>query len=83
MGDILIRDVDEQVVSRLKSKARINGTSLQAEAREALIRGSPVSGEERTAIFTKLDRLWADGPPPILSGAEVVREVRDEGETWF
>lgn len=82
MGDILIRVVDDDVVRRLKSKAEINGTSLQTEARKALAHGSPFSPTERAEVFAELDRLWARRPELAISGAEIVPEVREEGETW-
>lgn len=80
MGDILIRDVEDDVVQRLKSKADINGTSLQVEARRALSRGSPLSPDERMAVFAELDTLWGDRLPVDVSGADIVREVREESE---
>lgn len=78
MGDILIRDVDEQVVHRLKSRAKLNGTSLQAEAREALATGASLAADERRRLFDDLDQLWGDRPKSTIGGAEIMREVRDE-----
>lgn len=80
MGDILIRDVDDAIVRRLKSKAEVNGTSLQAEARKALVYGSPLSAEERYKVFAELDRAWGGEGQRQVEGAELVREVREEGE---
>jgi len=37
MVDILIRNVDESVARRLKDKAKARGTSLNEEARAALV----------------------------------------------
>ncbi len=76
MGDILIRNVDEELVGRLKFKAELNGTSLQHEASEALRKGAPMSPEERRALFDKWEREGM--PQGRTSGADMVRAVRDE-----
>ena len=79
MGDLLIRDVDDQLIRTLKSKAEINGTSLQHEAKRALSRGAPLGKEEKSALFAELDRLWGERPPSA-GGAVVVREMREESD---
>jgi antitoxin FitA len=40
MAQILIRNVDERVKARIKRRARRNGRSMEAEAREILTNGS-------------------------------------------
>lgn len=82
MGDLLIRNVGDHIVQQLKSRAEINGTSLQAEATKALEQGAPLSPDEVRAVFEGLDRAWGARPPAAISGAEIVREVRDESEPW-
>lgn len=81
MGNLLIRDVEEAVVRRLKLKAELNGTSLQHEASLALRRGAPLAGADRRALFEKFER--DHGFPKVkISGAEIVREIRDEADDW-
>jgi plasmid stability protein len=77
MSDLLIRDVDERLVRTLKCKAEINGTSLQQEAKKALTRGAPLTGDERRRI---LEEFHARAPAPKLpfSTAEIVRKMREE-----
>ena len=77
MGDLLIRDVDDRLVRTLKCKAEINGTSLQQEAKRALTRGAPLTGEERRRI---LEEFHAEAPARKLpfSTAEIIREMREE-----
>ncbi|MFY9740278.1 MAG: hypothetical protein WAK11_14685 [Candidatus Cybelea sp.] len=58
MGDILIRNVPEATVARLKTRAKRNGRSLQAEALAALQAEGPYSG---TALVNELDRLREQG----------------------
>ncbi|MBX9909618.1 MAG: hypothetical protein K2Z25_12995 [Beijerinckiaceae bacterium] len=81
MGDLLIRGVEEAVMQRLKAKAEVNGTSLQHEATLALKRGAPLSGAERKALLERFEREHGF-PKVAVSGAEIVREIRDEAEHW-
>ena len=79
MGDLLIRQVDDAVLRRLKGKAEINGTSLQHEAKKALARGAPLSAEEKAAEYEALRQELGGGfLQTELSGAEIVREVRED-----
>jgi plasmid stability protein len=54
MADVLIRDLDEQILSRLKSAARARGRSLQREIHEALKRASTCS----LAETRRLSKEW-------------------------
>ncbi len=36
MGQILVRNLDDSVIARIKSSAQLNGTSMEAEARRLL-----------------------------------------------
>jgi plasmid stability protein len=56
MGDILIRNVPEVTVARLKARAIRHGRSLQAEALAALEAGGQYSGD---AFLDELARLRA------------------------
>jgi plasmid stability protein len=58
MGDLLIRNVPEATVARLKTRAKRHGRSLQAEALAALQAEGPYSG---TALVSELDLLRKEG----------------------
>jgi plasmid stability protein len=58
MGDMLIRNVPEVTVARLKARAKRHGRSLQAEALAALQAEGPYSG---TALLKELHRLREQG----------------------
>ena len=58
MGDMLIRNVPEATVARLKTRAKRNERSLQAEALAALQAEGPYSG---TALVSELDLLRKEG----------------------
>jgi plasmid stability protein len=78
MGDLLIRDVDDKLVQLLKSKAEVNGTSLQQEASKALRKGAPMTAEERRGIFAAIEAQGGGFPKVASSGADLVRAIRDD-----
>lgn len=82
MGDFLVRDMDEEVLRRLKARATHHKTSLQQEVKAAIARGSAPTVDDRRAALQELQQLWGKHPPLTVSGAEIVREVRDEAEEW-
>jgi plasmid stability protein len=79
MGNLLIRDVEDELVQRLKLKAKINKTSLQYEASKALGKGTSMTGAERFAILENARRN-GQLPRADISGAEIVRAIRDDEE---
>lgn len=79
MGNLLIRDVEDSIVQRLKTKAEINGTSLQYEASRALERGAPLTGAERKAILDRFEREHGFAKV-TTTGADMVRAIRDGDE---
>jgi hypothetical protein len=79
MSDLLLRHVDERLIRRLKAKAEINGTSLQQEAKKAIARGAPLTPEEKATDYEQLRRQLGGHPKLRTSGAEIVREMREEG----
>lgn len=77
MGNLLIRDVEDSIVQRLKDRAEINGTSLQYEASLALSRGATPTGAERRALFERFEQQHGFAKVQT-TGAEMVRAVREE-----
>jgi plasmid stability protein len=82
MAHFLVREMDEQVLQRLKARAARHKTSLQQEVKAAIARGSAPTAEDRRAALAELQQLWGKHPPLTAGGAEIVREVRDEAEEW-
>lgn len=76
MPDILIRDLDEETVERLKLHARNHGRSLQAEVAAVLTEmAKRPTREEAEATFRDLrDRFAGRKFPHVV---EMVREDRD------
>ncbi len=60
MGQVLVRNLDDQVIERLKLKAEMKGHSLEQELREVITAAAPLAPEEKTALFK---RLRAASPP--------------------
>ena len=58
MASILIRNVPDETMTRLKKQAKRHGRSLQAEALAALEARGPFSGD---AFADEVERLHAEG----------------------
>lgn len=61
MGQVLVRNLDDQVIEKLKHKAKIKGHSLEQELREVLTAAAPLTPDEKIALFKKLRSL----SPPL------------------
>ena len=79
MVNLLIRDVEDKLVQRLKLKAKINKTSLQYEASKALGKGTSMTGVERLALIENA-RSHGRLPKVDVTGEEIVRAIRDDEE---
>jgi plasmid stability protein len=78
MGQVLIRDLDDDVIDRLKTRAERKGHSLEEELRELLTAAAPpqLTPEEKLAIAERIRS--AIGP---LSGFDIhtaIRHGRDD-----
>jgi plasmid stability protein len=60
MAQVLVRNLDEGVIDRLKTKAELKGHSLEQELREIITAAAPLSPEERVALSR---RMRAMSPP--------------------
>ncbi len=75
MAQVIVRNLDDDVVSSLKFKAALHGHSLEQELREILKRAAELSSEEKLALA---DRIAALTPRPLeTDSAEMIREDRD------
>jgi len=76
MANVLIRDLDDQVLSRLKSAARAHGRSLQGEIHDALQRASTRSlAETRRLSREWLKRLRASSQS---DSTRLIRQAREK-----
>lgn len=79
MAQVLIRNVDQAVIDRLKAKAELHGHSLEQELREILSRSAPLSADEKVTIAARIRAM----APPVSTDAcfptaeELIRADRD------
>jgi plasmid stability protein len=76
MAQVLIRNLDDKVVGRLKKQAKQHGRSLQAEVKLILEQAAP----DYEAVWKRIDRfrnkLERSGRK-FSDSAEMIREDRD------
>lgn len=71
MGQVLVRNLDDHVIERYKTKAELKGHSLEQELRETLTKGAPLTPEEKVALFRRArERL------PDLGNVDVSAAIR-------
>ena len=77
MGQILVRNLDDEVIEQLKARALERGTSLEQLARDAL---TEVAGRsDRRAWLAELDALRARTAEDATHGTvEGIRAAREE-----
>ncbi len=75
MAQVLIRDLPDEVVERLKEKARLHGRSLEAHLRVVLEEASRSGREDFTAFANAMRDKYADRPQS--DSAELIRAFCD------
>ena len=75
MANVLIRDLDDELLARLKTMAQIHGRSLQAEIHDILRR----AGTRDLAHTRRLSDKWMKRfrGRVFSDSAELIREDRD------
>ena len=74
MGRILLRNLDDEVIERLKIKAEFSRKSLEQVAREALVAAAPLTPEERAAISDHI-RSMQKGVLPAITLDEIHEDI--------
>ena len=54
MAQVIVRNLDEHVVSSLKFKAELHGHSLEWELRDILTRAAELTGKEKLALVDRV-----------------------------
>jgi plasmid stability protein len=80
MGQILVRQLDDAAIERLKVRARERNTSVEALAREAIHKAAELGVDEKLALI-RHSQEWSrkariPGAPQTL-GVDLIREDRD------
>jgi len=81
MGVITIRKLDDEVVARLKLRAKAAGRSMEEEARQILTDAATprkLSGQEAVDHFRKLRARTNGGLPLTVRTLDILREIRNE-----
>ena len=78
MGQMLVRNLDDAVIERLKRKASARGTSLEQLAREALT--ALAADGDRSAWLARLDAQRAETVPAAAAAVDLVRDMREDRE---
>ena len=75
MAQVLIRDIDSEVVDRLRENAKRNGRSLEAELRSILQRAAGVITPDVRAEVERIRARFAGRT--FSDSSELIREDRD------
>lgn len=82
MGQLLIRQLDDAKLDRLKRRARELKMSTEALAREAIHKAAELTVDEKLEIVARMQARSAaarvPGAPRTL-GVDLIREDRDHG----
>ena len=71
MGQVLVRNLDDQVIERLKHKAEIKGHSLEQELRDVITAAAPLTADEKVALARRLRAM-----SPSLHHVDVRAAIR-------
>ena len=74
MGQILVRNLEDSVIERLKARALKTDKSLEQSVRDILIEAAKPSKEE---VWAEIDRLRESTGPVTLDATDLIREDRD------
>jgi plasmid stability protein len=74
MAQVLVRQLDDAVVERVKRKAAAAGTSLEGYVRDLITRDAQ---DDRAALIERLRALRAAQPPQTSDSTETIRRWRD------
>jgi plasmid stability protein len=75
MAQVIIRNLEEQVVERLKARARGRGVSLEQELRDVV---TAAARPDMTSIKAELAQIRALNPKRLDSDStDLIREDRD------
>ena len=76
MGHVLVRNLDDGVIERLKRRAEIKGHSLERELRDVITAAAPLTAGEKVALARRLRAL----SPPLhqIDVRAAIRSGRDD-----
>ncbi len=75
MGQVIIRNLPEELIKRLKLKAEIHGHSLEQELRNILGREAGLTTEEKLALIDSVRAMQEK--TFAIDSTQMIREDRD------
>lgn len=75
MGQVLVRNLEDDVIANLRMKAALKGRPLEAELREILTNAAPFTRDERLAVSQTLRAANKSTLPDIKAA---IRAGRDD-----
>lgn len=81
MGQLLIRQLDDTDLDRLRARAKARKTSVEALAREAIRKEARMTVEEKLALVSEMHQKFEAAKVPGAKqtpGWMLIRESRDE-----
>ena len=76
MGQILVRNLDDDVIERLKQRAKLANLSLEQQVRDIL---REAAKPDRQALLAEMDRIRATTRGRVTrDSTDVIREERDQ-----
>ena len=76
MAQVLVRGLEQEVVDRLKVKAKAAGSSLEEFARRTL---RDAANPNRAEVWAEIDRIRASTPKSDFDSTEYIRDMRERG----
>jgi plasmid stability protein len=76
VAQVIVRNLEDDVVERLKLKAELSGHSLEQELREILRKAAPLTTEQKLALIDRAHAATAARVQRTLA-EDLIREDRD------
>jgi plasmid stability protein len=79
MGQVIVRNLDDEVIERHRERAKARGVSLEQQLRDVLAESAQPSREELVEEMRRIRSLTPKPPPGqrVIEGWELIREDRD------
>ncbi len=81
MAQVIVRNLEDDVVERLKLKAELHGRSLEQELREILRQAAPLTVEQKMALSLRARAMTPKGVKQTPA-EDLIREDRDNDEPY-
>jgi plasmid stability protein len=79
MGQVIVRNLDDEVIEQHRARAKMRGVSLEQELRDVLSRAAKPTKEELLAEMDRIRAMTPKPPPGVepVEGWVLIREDRD------